>query len=101
MIPAHLQFSFESAVVGLMGIAFLAVTVWLFLAARRREFIGGRMLMAAGGLGIAMAAIVWMLPHWFLSDSRGPQMLLLMGVSSLALAPLAAGPLAVTWNRHR
>jgi hypothetical protein len=83
----------------LIGASFLVGTVWAFVRARRREVIS----RATAGLawlawiivcGVAVAA-------FDAQAAAGVPLLLLAGLLSLTIGPIAAAPLALAWNRTR
>lgn len=81
------------------GIAGLATVVG-FAVAWRRRLIGGPTCGTAlvGWLALCAVAssVSWRLGSWNLAS-----LMQAAGVLALPLAPLAAGPLALSWNRHR
>jgi hypothetical protein len=88
----------------LLGLAVLLV-VAAFVAAWRKRLIGGRELLFAGGVWLAVLLLVELplhlkggLEYFFMPyyvDFVWPF------IAVLPLFPLAAAPLAIHWNRHR
>lgn len=92
----------RQAMLATSGLAVAATTLGLFEAARRRGFVSGSQCVTAGVVWIALCATLWMGVRSLLDNGwQTPNLILLWGVASLAVAPLAAGPLAAAWNRHR
>jgi hypothetical protein len=95
---AQVQFLHALAVVG--GALFMLGTAWAFVAALRRSLIDRPTLSVATGVWAAfslLVAIEWQrraaAPVWVL--------ILVAGILALAVAPVAAAPLALAWNRNR
>jgi hypothetical protein len=85
---------------GAAGAAAVAGTAWAFVAARRRSLVDGVTTLAAAAMWAAGCTLgVMMLP--MTQESPLVAYLLGAGFLALAVAPLAAAPLAVAWNRHR
>jgi hypothetical protein len=97
-LPARTQLWY-----GTLGVcaAVLALgTVWTFVAARRRALIGSSTVYVAAALWCVLATPV--VTEWVLHPD-GPADLYMVAITALALAvaPLAAVPLALCFNRHR
>jgi hypothetical protein len=88
------------AVAAGLGIVFIVVTAWAFVAARRRGLVSAPTAWAALATWAALAAAG---AFEFSSGSGLPRStsLLLLGLLALAVAPPASAPLALCWNRHR
>jgi hypothetical protein len=75
-------------------------SAWAFVAARRRKLIQGPTLWAAtivwatATAGMALKWPEYATPHW-------GGYLLIAAAAALVVAPVAAVPLALSWNRHR
>jgi hypothetical protein len=84
----------------LLGSTAAVATVAQFAIAVRRRVIGWPTcgIAAAGWLALCAVAGSVSLLLGFLEPAR---MALIAGVLALPLAPLAAAPLALAWNRHR
>lgn len=83
-----------------MGIGFAAISIFLIKAAHRRALIASQTTMLAVIGWVVLAAVITI--ESFRSSAVTPAVaILLVGIASLAVSPLAAAPLAVTWNRHR
>ena len=80
------------------GIALTVVTACAFAAARRRGFIGHRAIGSSVGMWLVSSTAVM-----FALQPLAPLsvIVLMCGILALALAPVAAAPLALSWNRHR
>ena len=88
------------AVMLVIGIAISMLTCWVMMLAKQRSVISPIELSACGIVWLSFC--VALLGQKILTESMSiPFTVLLMGASSLAVAPLAAAPLAVSWNRHR
>jgi hypothetical protein len=99
-LPREARWVLQRTLVAIVGGSLLLGTGWLFLAARRRGLIQAPTVWAATGVW-AVAAVLLVL-QWPLKEE--PQLSaypLFAGVLALAVAPLAAAPLALSWNRHR
>ena len=81
-----------------LALGCLVGTVAAFLAAWRRKLVSVRAVI--GGL----AAYVLLLACWLVALGEGAValevLLLIFGLCAVPLAPLAAAPLALAWNRH-
>ena len=77
----------------------LGTTLW-FVAARRRLLIGTPTVGAAAGVWTVLSGLIVL--DWAQHPAR-PWLAGLLAVSAAALvvAPLAAAPLALAWNRNR
>lgn len=74
--------------------------LWGFRAALRSRLLAPRTARIA--LGAWTAGGAGLLAHWWAASAAPLSTYLLMvGLCALALAPLAAAPLTVAWNRHR
>ena len=85
--------------IGLAAVT-LSATLAMFIKAYRRGLIGWKMALA--GLAVPGLAILYEVGQ-LLNPSGPDQRVAMVGlmVAGLFAAPLAAGPLAVAWNRHR
>ncbi len=83
-----------------VGVACVLGTAWVYLAAHRQALVGGLTLIAAAsvwaGLSIVAAALWTQHPAAPFSLA-----VLLIGLGALVVAPLAAAPLTLFWNRVR
>jgi hypothetical protein len=90
----------DQSVAATVGLALILGTTWLYALARRRGMIHTSTVIAAACLWAAASATLIL--NWPLdSPAPLPIYLLLTGVLALAVAPFAAAPLAIAWNRHR
>jgi hypothetical protein len=95
---AQLQFGRGATIA--VGVAFLIGTLWAFAAARRRSLIGWTTSYVAASLWTVCTALVVL--AWVYNPPAPLSVaLLLIGAAALSVAPLAAAPLALAWNRHR
>jgi len=83
-----------------VGAAILLGTAWLFAAAHRRTLIQTTTLGVAVGVWLIATVLVMLQPPLPPESSRLAY-LLIAATLALSIAPLAAAPLAVAWNRHR
>jgi uncharacterized membrane protein YuzA (DUF378 family) len=86
--------------VGVCSVVLVLATVWTFVAARRRALVGSSTVYVAAALWCVLVTPV--VTEWVLHPDR-PVHLYLFAITALALAvaPLAAVPLALSFNRHR
>ena len=83
-----------------IGVACLLGTFWSYIAAHRRSLVGASTAGFAGALWCAFCALV--VVEWVVHRERPLSVYLLVaGLLALVIAPLAAAPLALAWNRHR
>ena len=75
-------------------------TVWMFVTARRRSLIGMPTVSAAGSAWTLLSGLIVL--DWVLHPAR-PWLagVLAVSLAALVVAPLAAAPLALAWNRNR
>lgn len=94
------RMQFWQIVFGVISAIIVITTVWLFAAARRRQMIT---LPVAWGSLAAWCALVGGLIAIRVADPRFTVIAAigLAGVMTLAVAPFAATPLALAWNRTR
>jgi hypothetical protein len=91
---------FDQGVHAASGALFVLATVGAFIAAYRRGLIGWPMVAAAASVWAAASAFL-ALADGMATSRNLPLYVLLVGGIALALAPLAAAPLALAWNRTR
>jgi drug/metabolite transporter (DMT)-like permease len=83
-----------------IGTACVLGTTAAFAAARRKALVGAATAGLAAALWIALCTLVVL--EWHRHPERPlSSYVLVVGLLALAVAPLAAAPLAVAWNRHR
>jgi hypothetical protein len=78
----------------------MAATAWLFVAARRGGQIGTSFSTKAATAWLAACAVGGCI-YILVGPLNLSDLVLMGGVLALPLAPLAAAPLALAWNRHR
>ena len=99
-LPKSSQLPFVRGVAVVVGVAIVVGAVSAFVAARRRALIG--MPTAALSLGVWVVLSGLIAFDWTLHPERPlSQAVLVVGLASLVVAPLAAAPLALSWNRNR
>lgn len=99
-LSADARLSFDRGVLVAVGVLLGLGTVWLFVAARRREMIGTSAVSIAASVWMVLSALISL--DWMLHPARPwPLGLLAVSVAALVVAPLAAAPLALAWNRNR
>ncbi len=80
------------------AIVLTLVTAYAFAVARRRRFVKDRAIVSAIVIWLVSCAVavlaLW--PSWPVSAIA-----LACGILALSIAPVAAAPLALAWNRHR
>ena len=95
-LPVNVQLNFDRGV----GVAIALGTVWVFVAARRRGLIGSPTVASAFSVWAVLGGLI------VLDWAQHPARPLTLGVlatcfATLVVAPLAAAPLALAWNRNR
>ena len=83
-----------------IGLSCMAGTAWMFVASRRASLVDAPAAWAALTVWAALVVIsVLLIP----ASAESPWAIyaVLCGAAALTVAPLAAGPLALAWNRHR
>jgi hypothetical protein len=78
------------------GLAAAALSVWLFVRARQRDFVSSQT--------IAIGAAIWMCVCALLVSTLPFEpfwQAVACGLATLTVAPFASAPLAVSWDRHR
>jgi hypothetical protein len=99
VLSSKLQVYLSHSVAIIGGALLIAVTVWLFVQARRRLLI--RLTGIAGGI-CGWAALVALVMWWYVVDQDPISVaILFVGLAAIAVAPLAGAPLALAWNRTR
>ena len=94
--PAEQQ-AFDQGALIVTATVFVLGTLWLFRAAG-----WPRTTAVYSALGLWALACATLIAHWSLAPAGPPSLyLFLLGLCTLATAPLAAAPLSVAWNRHR
>jgi hypothetical protein len=97
--PAEQQ-AFGHGALVVASVALVLGTCWFFRMALRRRMVGLKAAHFALGLWSVSGAAVMV--HWSLAPAAAlSAYIFIVGLCALALAPLAAAPLAVSWNRHR
>jgi hypothetical protein len=88
----------------LVGAIFIAGTIWAFAAARRRRFIGSRIVWGSAGAWCGLCILLvlfWSQHHSEYLTPPVPFFVHVIGLLALVVFPLAAAPLALAWNRNR
>jgi hypothetical protein len=94
------QLEFEHGIAAGVGVALALATAWLFIAARRRSLIRTETILVGLVGWIALGALA--APHWALHMEESlTGYVFMVGLLALVVAPLAAAPLALAWNRTR
>jgi hypothetical protein len=94
------QFLLQQALAGVVATSILLGTLWIYVAASSRALISASTIWVAAIFwcgAFALAVLQWppnFTPHLF-------GYLLSAAAFALVIAPFAAAPLAVHWNRHR
>jgi hypothetical protein len=78
----------------------LSANAVMYFKAGRRHLIGWK--TAAGGLCLPLLVLLYEI-HLYVNGAGPDLKIAMLGLMTAGLfaAPLAAGPLAVAWNRHR
>ena len=83
-----------------IGATFVIATAWAFAAAHRRALIGQPTVAAAASVWAALTTIVIFASVLYPKETL-PAILFMIGALALTVFPLAAAPLALSWNRTR
>ncbi len=99
-LPVNVQLNFDRGVGIAVGVTIALGTVWVFVAARRRGLIGSPTVASAFSVWAVLGGLI------VLDWAQHPARPLTLGVlatcfATLVVAPLAAAPLALAWNRNR
>jgi hypothetical protein len=81
-------------------VAFLSGTAWLFITALRRQFMRYPSAVACAIGWIVLSSFCVLIGMQY-PNGKFVSYLNLVGVTALVVAPIAAAPLAVSWNRTR
>ena len=95
---------FKEGVTATVGVIYILGTAWAFTAARRRALIGMPTVWAAMGVWgtlCVLGVLFWSQHRSDIVTSPLPVFVHVIGLFALVVFPLAAAPLALTWNRHR
>ena len=84
----------------LFPVAILGVTAWLYVTALKRHLIGWSSAVACALVWIAISSLCVLIGMQY-PNGKLVSYLILVGLSALVVAPIAAAPLAVSWNRTR
>ena len=87
-------------VADLIPVAILSATTWLFITALRRQLIGWSSAVACVLVWIAISSLCVLIGMQY-PNGKLVSYLILVGMAALVVAPIAAAPLAVSWNRTR
>lgn len=100
VLPVSAQLPFDRGIGITIGVLLLVGTAWSFVAARRRSLIGAPTVGAAATVWTVLSGLIVL--DWALHPAR-PWLAGVLAVSfaALVVAPLAAAPLALAWNRNR
>ena len=101
MLTPRGQTQLEYVMAAAAGLTLTLGTMGLYAKARRRHMIPTSTLVAAAFAWLAATAIL--LTQWPPPGGHPPlpAYALLTGLLAAAIAPFAAAPLAIAWNRHR
>jgi hypothetical protein len=88
------------SLVVLLGLAAVLGTAWLFALARRRGLVAATTAWSALAVWGVLTAVVLVVRH-FHPELPWPACAFISGVLALMVAPPAAAPLAIAWNRTR
>ncbi len=99
-LPVESRQNFNRGVGVVVGVVIVLGTVWAFVSARRRSLIGSPTVASAFSVWAVLGGLIVL--DWV----RHPARPLTLGVmvvclAALVVVPLAAAPLALTWNRNR
>ncbi len=99
-LPVSAQLPFDRGIGITIGVLLLLGTAWSFVAARRRSLIGTPTVGAAATAWAVLSGLI------VLDSTLHPTRpwiaeMLAVSLAALVVAPLAAAPLALAWNRNR
>jgi hypothetical protein len=87
-------------VLTVIAIGFVGGSVWAFHCARKQRLIGPPTLLFSLGTWVILSSVV--ITEWLRQPvERLPVYLFVVGLAALSVVPLAAAPLALSWNRTR
>lgn len=100
VLSVSAQLAFDRGIGITIGVLLLLGTAWSFVAARRRSLIGMPTVGAAASAWAVLSGLIVL--DWTLHPAR-PWLagVLAVSLAALVVAPLAAAPLALAWNRNR
>lgn len=104
VIPAEVSDTLNLGMLHLVAIALFFGTIALYVVARKKLLIGPRLPWIALCVWMALAATLPFIRQlaWHPQNHSFPVVVVpLLGLFACAVAPLAAAPLALSWNRHR
>ena len=84
----------------IIPVAILGVTAWLFIAALKLHVIGWSSAVACALVWIVISSLCVLIGMQY-PNGKFVSYLILAGLNALVVAPFAAAPLAVSWNRTR
>jgi hypothetical protein len=99
-ISPHAQGQFLQVAAAVLSVAILLGTAWAFVIARRRALIESSTVWIAASVWIVVSAAV-IAELLRVSDRSLVGAVVVMGVGTLIVTPLATTPLAIVWNRNR
>ena len=99
-LPDSARLPFARGLAVTAGAVLVFGTVWIFIAALRRSLIALATVAAAGSVWMLLSGLIVF--DWVLHPDRSwLACVLVVGLAALVVAPLAAAPLALAWNRNR
>ncbi len=84
----------------LIPAAILSVTAWMFIEALKQNLIGWSSAVACALVWIAISSLCVLIGMQY-PNGKFVSYLIVVGMAALVVAPIAAAPLAVSWNRTR
>jgi hypothetical protein len=101
MLTLEAQRLLEHVMATTVGVALVLGVAWLYAKALRRGMIHKATLLAAAFAWAAACVVV--VTQWPTGGDQPllPVYALVAGALAIAVAPIAAAPLAIAWNRHR
>ena len=98
LFPATLLGSWT--VVSVWSTAYIAGTIWCFVAAYRQNMIESHLIVAACGVWFMLSTVA--IATWVQYPiTPAVNCALFVGLAALVVVPVAAAPLALAWNRTR
>lgn len=99
-LPVESRLNFNRGVGVVFGVVIVLGTVWAFVSARRQALIGPPTVASAFSVWAVLGGLIVL--DWVQHPARPPMLGVLAAcLATLVVAPLAAAPLALAWNRNR
>lgn len=100
LLPPEVKLHLFRIIQIISGVVLTAGSAWLFRIARRHKLIGSSTTATCLIAWVALTAMITF-DHFQRPMASVPISILLIGFAALSVAPFAATPLAISWNRNR